>query len=155
LAELPLSVDPVTTAARRAHDVPPGEWVEVYYEIRGEGVRPSGWFLRHLVGPELVVRSERIKAVPAIGESVGSYQTPSWASAALAASSRQFEHDYQAARASVRADNDAARGEALDRAKRIFSYRQLRLTALIDEQEAWIREKESAGSDRELRVLPA
>jgi hypothetical protein len=36
LAELPLSVEPVTTAARRCPEAPAGEWVEVYYEIRGE-----------------------------------------------------------------------------------------------------------------------
>ena len=68
LAELPLTVEPVTTAVRRAPDVAPGEWVEVYYEIRGEGARPRGWFLRHLVGPDLAVWSERVAAVPAVGE---------------------------------------------------------------------------------------
>src|SRR5262249_31497797 len=155
LAELPLTVDAVTTAARNAPDVPPGEWVEVYYEIRGEGVRPTGWFIRHLIGPDRVVLSEQITAMPAIGEPVPGYAVPDWAGAALAASQRQFEADYQAARAKVQADNDVARAEALDRAKRIFSYRRVRLTALIEEQEAWTREREVTGSDRDRRVLPA
>ncbi len=155
LAELPLIVDPVTTAVRRVRDVPPGEWLEVYYEICGEGVRPTGWFIRHLVGPDLAVRSEHIKAMPAIGEPVPGYEVPGWARDALAASRRQFEADYQAARAKIQADNDAERDEALDRAKRIFNYRRVRLTALIEEQEAWIREKETSGSERERRVLPA
>jgi hypothetical protein len=155
LAELPLTVEPVTTAIRNAADVPPGEWVEVYYELRGEGVRPTGWFIRHLIGPDLAVLSEQITAMPAIGESAPGYEVPGWAGSALAASQRQFEADYQAARAKVRADNDVARAEALDRAKRIFSYRRVRLTALIDEQEAWIRDKEASGSDRDRRVLPA
>jgi hypothetical protein len=155
LAELPLTVDPVTTAARRAPDVPPGEWVEVYYEIQGEGVRPSGWFIRHLVGPDLAVQSAQIKAMPAIGEPVPQYELPGWVGPALSASSRQFEADYETARARVRADNDAARAEALERAERIFSYRRVRLTALIEEQQAWIRETEASGSDRQRRVLPA
>jgi hypothetical protein len=155
LAELPLAVDPVTTAVRRGHDVPGGEWVEVYYEIRGEGVRPTGWFIRHLVGPDLVVQSELVKAMPAIGEPVQGYEVPGWAKAALAASQRQFEADYEAARVQVQADNDAARDEALDRAKRIYSYRRVRLAALIEEQQTWIREKETSGSERERRVLPA
>jgi hypothetical protein len=155
LAELPLTVDPVTTAVRRVHDVPPGEWLEVYYEIRGEGVRPTGWFIRHLVGPDFAVRSERIKAMPAIGESVQGYGVPGWAQAALAARQRQFEADYEAARVKVQADNDAARDEALDRTKRIYSYRRVRLAALIEEQQTWIREKEASGSERERRVLPA
>ena len=82
------------------------------------------------------------------------HRLPGWASAALAASRRQFEIDYEAARASIRADNDAARDEALERAERIYGYRRLRLTALIEEQDAWIREKEAYGSERERRVLP-
>ena len=155
LAGLPLTVDPVTTAVRQAPDIPPGEWVEVYYEIRGEGVRPSGWFIRHLVGPDLAVLSEQIKAMPAIGEPVPQYEVPDWVGSALAASRRQFEADYETARARVRADNDAARAEAIERAKRIFSYRRVRLTTLIEEQETWIREKEASGSDRDRRVLPA
>ena len=155
LAELPLNVDPVMTAARQAPDVPPGEWVEVYYEIRGEGVRPTGWFIRHLVGPDFAIRSERVTAMPVIGKPVPEYQVPGWAGSALAASHRQFEADYETARARVQAGNDAARVEAFDRAKRIFSYRRVRLTALIEEQEAWIREKEASGSDRDRRVLPA
>jgi uncharacterized protein YecT (DUF1311 family) len=130
-------------------------WVEVYYEIRGEGVRPSGWFIRHLVGPDFAVRSEQIKALPAIGEPVPQYEVPDWAGSALAASSRQFEADYETARTKVRTDNDAARTEAIDRAKRIFSYRRVRLTALIEEQQAWIKERELSGSDRDRRILPA
>jgi hypothetical protein len=129
--------------------------VEVYYEIRGEGARPRGWFLRHLVGPDLAVWSERVAAIPAIGEPVPGHRPPGWASAALAASRRQFEVDYEAARASIRADNDEARDEALKRAERIYGYRRLRLTALIEEQDTWIREKEAYGSERDRRVLPA
>jgi SNF2 family DNA or RNA helicase len=155
LAELPLTVDPVQTAARRAPDVPTGEWVEVYYEIRGEGVRPAGWFIRHLVGPDLAVRSEQIKSIPAAGQPEPQYQVPGWAATAIEASRLQFEADFEAARATVRAINDAAREEALARAKRIFTYRRVRLTALIADQEAWIREKEGSGSDRDRRVLPA
>ena len=155
LAELPLTVEPVMTAARRAPDVPLGEWVEVYYEIRGEGTRPRGWFLRHLVGPDLAVWSERVAAVPAVGEPAPGHQLPAWASAALTASRRQFEIDYEAARASIRADNEAAQDEALDRAERIYGYRRRRLTALIEDQDTWIREKEADGSERERRVLPA
>jgi SNF2 family DNA or RNA helicase len=155
LAELPLAVDPVTTAVRRALDIPPGEWVEVYYEIRGEGVRSTGWFIRHLIGPDLVVRSDQIKAVPSAGEPVLRYQIPDWIASALAASRRQFEADYEAARATLRSENDAAREEALARARRIFTYRRVRLTALIEEQASWITEKEASGSDRDRRVLPA
>jgi hypothetical protein len=63
--------------------------------------------------------------------------------------------DYEVARGKVQADNEVAREEALHRAQRIFGYRQVRLTALIEEQAAWIREKETTGSERDHRVLPA
>ena len=155
LVELPIAIEPVTTSVRTAPDVPSGEWVEVYYEIRGEGVRPSGWFLRHLVGPDLEVRSEQVRTVPAIGQTAPEYQLPQWIDAALAASRHQFEADYEQARAQVQAENDLAREEAIERAQRIFGYRRVRLAALIEEQEAWITEKEESGSDRDRRVLPA
>jgi hypothetical protein len=155
LVELPVSVEPVSTTVRTAPDIPAGEWVEVYYEICGEGVRPSGRFLRHLIGPDLVVRSEPVKVMPAIGKPFPGHQPPSWVEAALAASRRQFESDYQAARAEVQLQNEAARDEAIDRAQRIFGYRRVRLAALIEEQDAWILEKEVSGSERDRRVLPA
>ncbi len=155
LAELPITVEPATTAVRRACDVPAGEWVEVYYEIRGEGVKPTGQFIRHLIGPDLEVRSESLACVPDRGEPQNGHRPPGWAGDGLAASRRHFEAEYEAARRDIQASNDAARDEALARAERIFTYRRVRLSALIEEQESWIREKEVSGSDRDRRVLPA
>jgi SNF2 family DNA or RNA helicase len=155
VVELPIAVEPVVTAARRSPDVPPGEWVEVYYEIRGEGVKPTGQFIRHLVGPDLDVRSERITTVPDRGSPLDGHQTPDWASDAINASRRRFEADYEAARRQIQAENEAAKEEATARTDRIFTYRRIRLAALIDEQDSWIQEKEVSGSDRDRRVLPA
>jgi superfamily II DNA or RNA helicase len=155
MVDLPITVEPAVTAARRSPDVPTGEWVEIYYEIQGEGVRPAGWFIRHLVGPDLIVHSKRIDTTPARGEPLPGHQTPGWAAAAVAASRRQFETDYEAARETVKSDNDAAREAAMARAERIFTYRRVRLQNLIEEQANWIREKELSGSDRDRRVLPA
>jgi superfamily II DNA or RNA helicase len=155
LVDLPITVEPAVTAARRSPDVPTGEWVEVYYEIQGAGVKPAGWFIRHLVGPNLIVHSERIKATPACGEPLPGHQVPQWATGAVAASRRQFEADYQAARETVKLENDAAKEAAMARAERIFTYRRVRLQNLIEDLAAWIREKEVSGSDRDRRVLPA
>jgi len=85
--------------------------------------------------------------VPRVGEPAPGHRLLGWASAALAASRRQFEIDYEAARASMRAANHTARDEALERAERIYGYRRLRRTALIDEQEGWMRQKEAYGSE--------
>jgi hypothetical protein len=155
MVDLPITAEPAVTAARRSPDVPAGEWVEIYYEIQGEGVRPAGWFIRHLVGPDLILHSEQINTTPARGEPLPGHQTPGWAAAAVAASRRQFETDYEAARETVKSDSNAAKEAALARAERIFTYQRVRLQNLIEEQANWIREKELSGSDRDRRVLPA
>jgi ATP-dependent helicase HepA len=155
IVDLPIDVEPETTAVRSTSGVPPGEWVEVYYEIRGEGVRPSGWFIRHLVGPELVVQSHEMTAVPELGRPVPHHAPPDWVAAAVAASRERFEVDFDGASKRIAADNEAARNEALVRAERVFTYRKERLAKIIDQQRAWIAEKEETGSERERRVLPA
>lgn len=155
LIDLPVDVHPVVTAMRTSPDAPTGEWIEVYYEIHGEGVRPTGWFIRHLVGPDLTVRSSRVNALPATGQPAARHHVPEWTAAAIEASGRRFEADFEEARTLIRAENEAAREEALHRADRIFTYRKVRLSALIEEQEAWILDKEASGSDRDRRVLPA
>ncbi len=155
LVDLPITIDPVTTAVRCAPDVPQGEWVEVYYQVRGEGIRPSGQVIRHLVGPDLEVRSGPVTRVPERGIPVSDYRPPAWLGPAVTASRRRFEADYEAVRVSIRSENESAKAEATARADRIFKYRRVRLAALIEEQEAWIRDKEVSGSDRDRRILPA
>ena len=142
------------TAARRALTYPSGNG---WRSITRSGARvpgPAAGFCGTSSVPICCLvgtgrsRSGRQRAGPG-------HQLPAWASAALTASRRQFEIDYEAARASIRADNEAAQDEALDRAERIYGYRRRRLTALIEDQDTWIREKEADGSERERRVLPA
>ena len=87
---------------------------------------------RHLVGPDLIVHSKQIDTTPARGEPLPGHQAPGWAAAAVAASRRQFEADYEAARETVKSDNDAAKEAALARADRIFTYRRVRLQNLIE-----------------------
>lgn len=155
VVDLPIHVDPVTTTVRSASDVPPGEWVEVYYEIRGEGVRPTGRFIRHLVSADLDIRSDEVTTVPETGRPVPHYALPEWAPAAVAASGERFRAEFEQARDQVAAQNEIARDEALSRAARIFGYRIDRLNRIIEQQQAWIDEKENTGSDRDRRVLPA
>ena len=72
-------------------------------------MRPSAWFLRHLVGPDLEVRSEQVRTVPAIGQTAPEYQLPSRIDAGLAASRHRVRGRLRAARAQVQAENDLAR----------------------------------------------
>jgi hypothetical protein len=155
LVDLPTEVAPVPTAIRMSPDAPAGEWVEVYYEIHGAGIRPAGWFIRHLVGEDLAVVSSPVTSPPETGRPAPGHQIPAWAAAAIDASTRKFQADFDEARTRVRTENETARAEALSRAERIFTYREIRLTNLIEEQKAWILDKEAYGSDRDRRVLPA
>jgi superfamily II DNA or RNA helicase len=155
LVDLPTEMAPVATAVRISSDVPTGEWVEVYYEIHGAGIRSAGWFIRHLIGEELTVRSSRAISPPDTGRPAPGHQVPAWAAAAIDASTRQFRSDFEQARTQVQAENEIARTEALNRAERIFTYRQIRITNLIEEQQAWLLDKEASGSERDRRVLPA
>jgi SNF2 family DNA or RNA helicase len=155
LMALPVDVSPAVTAIRTSPDAPPGEWIEVYYEVQATGVKPAGWFILHLIGPDLAVRSSRVTAMPAVGRALPGKSVPEWATAAVEASASQFEKDFEEARAQIQADKEASRQEALQRAQRVFAYKEKRLTALIADQQAWISEKEASGSERDRRILPA
>ena len=155
LIDLPVDESPAVTAIRTSADVPTGEWVEVYYEIQGSGLRPTGWFIRHLVGSDLVVQSGRVTAPPMAGQPLPGHPLPGWTAAAIEASNRQFQIDLEQARARTRSNKEASQQEALDRARRVFQYKETRLTALIADEQTWITEKEATGSDRDRRILPA
>jgi len=155
IAELPTSFDPVATTVRRASDVPPGEWVEVYYEMRGEGIRPRGQSVRFLAGADGEVRSEKITSLPASGTAIEDYELPAWRAGAVEATKVRFQQDFDAFRREVRTEDERSKAEAIARADRIYKYRRVRLVNLVEEQAAWIAEKEASGSERERRVLPA
>jgi SNF2 family DNA or RNA helicase len=155
LVSLPIEVDPHPTGARKLPDLPADIWVEVFYELRAEGVRPSGRFIRHVVSSDLEVQSTRIEALPVGGEPLDSYEIPTWVADAIAASRSHFETELADERTRVRAEEQEIKAEEMDRAARIFDYRRVRLERLIEDQAAWIHEKERTGSERERKILPA
>lgn len=155
IVELPITADPVVTGARRTSQDPPGTWVEVFYEFRSQGVRSSGELHRHLIGPDLRVRSERVRSMPPLGEPLDGLAVPAWVGPALEASRQEFQREYEEQRRRVREEDERVKAEELQRAERIFNYRRVRLETVIQDQEAWIREKEERGTERERRILPA
>ena len=155
IVDLPVTVEPVTTGARRDPTAPGGVSVEVMYEIQAEGAQPSGTLIRHLVGPDLTVRSEAMTTMPAGPADDVHAAVPDWVGPALAASRARFEEEYAAEWSHLQAEADGTRREQLARAHRIFEYRRLRLQLMIDEAQAWISEKEAHGTDRDRRILPA
>lgn len=128
--------------------------VEVFYEYRGDGIRPSGRLIRHLIFEDLKVLPEAITSMPPIGsEEITS--PPEWVGAALEASRMQFDLEHIEQRDRIKLEDETSHREELDRAERIFHYRAIRLKNLIGDQAAWIANKESGGSDPEKRILPA
>jgi len=155
LVQLPIDIEPATTGARRLPDLPAGTWLEMFYEFNAKGVRSSGEIRRHVVGPDLEVRSTRLETMPALGDPLDDVPVPGWVPGAIEASRAVFEQEYGLERARVQAEDEEVKVEELRRAERIFEYRRVRFQKLIEDQEAWIREKEATGSERDHRILPA
>lgn len=154
IINLAITTEPNPTGARLIEGQGDGLWVEVFYELVGEGVRPDGRILRHLVSADLRVRSETVDRVPLLGVEV-SVSAPSWASQAVKASRSHFEKEHMSYRNDIRQANEGYRDQELSRNERIFHYRELRLKRLVEEHETWIQEKERSGSEKERRILPA
>jgi ElaB/YqjD/DUF883 family membrane-anchored ribosome-binding protein/CheY-like chemotaxis protein len=155
IVELPVHIDPATTGVRRLPIEGAEPQVEIFYQVRGEGIRPSGKIIRHLTGPNLEVISEEVVSYPESGEVVEGIDVPAWVGEAIKASKRRFEQELTSERGQLRRESDGVKLKELAREERIFGYRQVRLERIIEEQVKWIEEKERTGTERERRVLPA
>jgi ERCC4-related helicase len=151
---LPLREEPAQTTAHRVRDLEGGPYLELYYEIRGEGPARIGRIIRHLVTVDGRVISEAVTVLPHVGEAAW-IDVPDWAPAAFAASREQFNRELADARDAIQVVHQARQQEELARAERVFRYRQQRLGRRVEEDSAWITDKERTGSDRERRILPA
>jgi SNF2 family DNA or RNA helicase len=154
IVTLPLREEPAQTTAHRLPQLEGGPYLEVYYQIRSEGPAMIGRVLRHLVGPDCVVRSEEVLALPSVGDGVD-VDVPPWVADALAASRDQFNRELAETRDVIQVDYEARQKEEVGRAERIFRYRENRLRLRIGEDRSWIEEKERTGSDRDRKILPA
>ena len=151
---LPLD-DEASTGARRLGNRDDEASVEILYEIQAEGLARSGKVIRHLVGQNLSVASEILQSMPELGEDVGPMPVPDWARNAVAASTEVFEAEQGIELERIAEEHRRLQQQELDRANRIYSYRQVRLQRLIASETAWILETEASGTVRERRVLPA
>jgi len=130
-----------------------GEYLEVYYELTAQGLKPRGRFIRHLVGSDLQVLQEDIVSMPPIGSS-SQATMPAWIDAAAEASRQKMLEVHAAERLAAAADEEAVKAQERARATRIFDYQARRLTRLIEDDEALAGRLEGA-SDSERRILPA
>jgi hypothetical protein len=155
IVDLPLKDQPPTVAARIGRGPRPGTFVELYYEIRGEGPVNYGMVLRHLVDDQGRVAEEELTSIPDVGAG-GSLQTvPEWAEEAIEASQAAFAKRLRNARDYVTARLEERHEEERARARRIYDYRRRRLQHRVDELQTWISAKEVGGSDRDRKILPA
>lgn len=156
IVDVALGADPVVCAARRSAELPgPGPFVEVFYELSSDESLPVGQVRRHLVGAAGVVLTERIFGPPPLGEAAHHVEAPAWLNDALEASQRLYATELEAARQEIQAQVEQRRKDLIDRAHRVFGYRQERLRRRIDDDRAWIADKERQGTERDQKILPA
>ncbi len=154
ILRLPIDEEPQVTAARRVSSVTGGPYLEVYYQLEAMGLRPSGRFIRHLVGVDLTVTSADVTSPPELGREV-KLAVPSWVAAAVRASWLLFEKEHASERENLRFVDEGVKEEEVARADRVFEYQNVRLAALIDESREWIEQVERSGTPGQQRVLPA
>jgi superfamily II DNA or RNA helicase len=155
LLSLGVHGQPDATAARRLRGAPPGVAVEVFYELVVGGLQPKGRMIRHLVTQGGEVSSEDIQHVPPSGEPVYDVVLPDWVGNAVRSSRLEFEKVQALEREEARRSHDAVKAAEQERAGRVYEYRRARLQRIIEDQRAWIAEKEKSGSERDRKVLPA
>lgn len=154
LVAFPIDNDPVTATARSVGYVEGGPFVEAVYELRAETTPPIGRVIRHLVDQHGVLHSEEIDSPPPVGRPVD-LEVPDWAQAAIAASRSHFQEQQTEMRDEVLRLNQIRAGDRVQRAERIFRYRQSRLSRSIQDQEAWLRDARISESDKVRRIIPA
>jgi hypothetical protein len=155
IMELPLTVDPAPTGVRRIEGTAELA-VEVFYEIRIEGLRPSGKVLRHVVGEDLRVHSEEVTSLPATSASAPRLpDPPDWGGAAVKASRGLFTRQVSALNKEAREQTEAIKEEELARAERIFEYRRVRLDRIATDQQEVIEGVRASTSESKRRILPA
>lgn len=156
LVDLPVSSG--ATVGQRslpAEDLPRGLYLEVFWELLGQGHRQSAVMIRHLCNESGVVASEPVYHLPPLGGPADA-PLPSWVERALIESHQKaLEVDYAEERRRFEEEHESLRTEALRRENRIYDYRRRRLEGEIEEHRRWIAEKEVGGSENDRRVLPA
>jgi hypothetical protein len=155
IIDLPLGNERVQATARRVPGLDGGPYIELWYEVRGEGSSRHGQVIRHLVSADGEVRTESMREMPALGIPVADVQVPSWSAEAVAMSRSRFNEELESVRARIQSEFSARQQDEFVRAERIFRYREQRLRRRIEEDATWIRDKERTGNERERRILPA
>jgi superfamily II DNA or RNA helicase len=154
LIALPLDEE-AATGVRRAAGAPPGVSLEVFYAVEADGFYRFGQLVRHVVGENLSLSSEIVTSMPDLGPEVDRVILPDWWEIAADHSAQAFHAEYVRMSAEISEKHRERQREEIERAGRIFGYRQRRLDDRIGRALEWISEVESTGTEGQRRVLPA
>ncbi|SEP19112.1 Helicase conserved C-terminal domain-containing protein [Trujillonella endophytica] len=148
------ALEGATVGCRYSTDVPPGTWVEVVYETRVRGLTNRGSLVRHLVGENLAVSSQRLTRRP--DDAPAEVAPPSWVSDAVVASQRQFDAQFQEQRRTFTLEYEDVRKALLERADRLYAYKKDRLELQVTQAREWLDARSGGDvSARDRKVLPA
>jgi hypothetical protein len=143
------------TGTRLADDAPEPVGVELLYEVVVQGLQQEGQLLRHVIGPDLEVRAERIMRPPTLIECRSAPAVPDWAGQAIDLSREVALRSLDALKEAATEGFEQLRAVQLERATRINSHRKRQQQILVDRLEVQIEELEQDEDPARRRILPA
>ena len=155
IVQLPIDYSEALACHRRVKGAKMGPFLEFFYAIEGEGPVEFGQFVHHMVGEDLAVSERQVVEMPTIGAACQTSELPQWFEMGIEASKSKLAARRNQARIEVDSLHRKWTEEELERTRRTHEYRKVRLKQRIEEESAWIEEKERIGTPREKRVLPA
>lgn len=144
------------TGIRCLPDAPPGVTVEIIYEYESRGpFHAKGQMVRHFIGQDLQVHSERITIVPAVGQpATAQADVPKWLSNAIEMSLQKATEEIKQFQEKIYRERLPERKETEKRYRYVYDYRRKRLKAKIDKLKDRINKITQHGSDDEKKALP-
>lgn len=140
-----------------------GTWVEFIYEYRADPVTGTfrsmrgalGMFVRHRVGPSLVVEANQLTAWPTTARRARATVIPDWAAMAAVASEQQSDSELATFRRTTLDTWEQTRTEERRRLERVTTNQRQRINDQIALEAAQISKLEAEGDDGRQRILPA
>lgn len=144
------------TGIRCLPDAPLGVTVEIIYEYESRGpFHAKGQMVRHFIGQDLQVHSEKITIVPAVGQpATAQAVVPKWLSNAIEMSRQRATEEIKQFQEKIYKERLPERKETERRYRYVYDYRRERLKARIDKLKDRISKITQHGSDDDKRALP-
>lgn len=128
--------------------------LEVVYEVESNTVPPQGDLVSIRVTEDGSVGVSKVEGLPVGGQPAVELEV-SWSPHALEQAEARFRDLLTERRAELLEAHHQQKRDQRERAVRIFEYRQLRLTSLIEQQQQWIATARASESSKTAKILPA